>query len=66
MSEDYGIPPRAVRLICTADEEGVRVLSRRRLESVVPPSEPIGGSHEQTMQRRSGFWLELRDAEERP
>jgi hypothetical protein len=66
MNEEYGTPPRAVRLICTADEQGVRVLSRRHLESVVPPSEPIGGEHEEKMQRRSGFWLELRDAEERP
>ena len=66
MSEAYETPPRAVRLICTADEQGVRVISRRRLESVVPPSEPIGGGHEENMQRRSGFWVELRDAEERP
>lgn len=65
-NDERGAMPRAVRLICTADEQGVRVVSRRRLETVVPPSEPIGEENEQNMQRRTGFWIEVRDAEERP
>ena len=35
---DRAAPP-AVRLRCVADRDGVRVVSRRTLEKVVPPSE---------------------------
>jgi hypothetical protein len=66
MSDERGVVPRAVRLICTADEQGVRVVSRRRVEMVVPPSELIGGPDEPSMDRRTGFWVEVRDARERP
>ena len=55
---------RAVRLICRADENGVHVVSRRRLAKVAPPSEPLE-EEERGGQRRSGFWIEVRDDEDR-
>jgi hypothetical protein len=51
-------PAAAVWLICTGDEQGVGVVSER-LESVVPPSEPIGEGNEESIRRRTGFWLGL-------
>ena len=38
---------------------------RRSLEKVVPPSEPLGEEDEPNLPR-SGFWIEVRDAKERP
>jgi len=60
-----GRPRPAVRLICTADGDGVRVVSRRRLTKVVPPSEPLEDPESGTAEQWSGFWLEVRDERER-
>ena len=64
MSESEPASPRAEpvwRLLCVADEDGVRVLARKRVEMTVPPSEPLDEAPE-----RTGFWAELRDADDRP
>ena len=54
-------PQRAWRLICTTDAAGqVRVRSRRRVEMIVPSTGPLADASPAT-----GFWVELRDAEER-
>ena len=58
-------PESAVRLICRADDNGVRVISSRPLAKIVPPSEPIGDD-DLHGQPRSGFWIEVRDEQERP
>ena len=54
-------PQRAWRLVCTTDAAGqVRVRSRRRVEMIVPSTGPLAEASPAT-----GFWVELRDAEER-
>lgn len=63
-ASDSRTPGPAVRLICTADDDGVRVVSRRRLAKVVPPSEPLDDELVTTT-GRAGFWVEVRDADER-
>lgn len=54
-------PEPAVRLTCTVEEDGVRVVARRRVTKVVPPSDPI----DQEDRNRSGFWIEVRDVADR-
>ena len=54
-------PQGAWRLVCTTDAEGrIEVRSRRRVEMIVPPAGPLDDAA-----RAAGFWVELRDAEER-
>lgn len=48
----------ALRLVIAYDADGIREVSRRRLERVVPPSEPL-----ETAERRAGFGVEVRDAD---
>ncbi len=60
MTESAAGPGRAVRLICAVGDDGVRVVSRRALTKAVPPSEPL----EEASGPRSGFWIEVRGADE--
>lgn len=60
-----GVPGPAVRLICAVEGDGVRVLSRRRLTKVVPPSEPIDDQEAGRAGQWSGFWIEVRDDRDR-
>ena len=59
----------AVRLTLTADDEGVRVLERRRLSKRLPPSdlfaESGGNDASGSPPQRSGFWVEVRDRADR-
>lgn len=54
---------RAIRLVCVADADGVRVTSRSRLAKVVPPTESLPDVS--SAAGRSGFWVEVRDAADR-
>ena len=54
--------PYAWRLVCAAEEDAtVRVLSRRRVQMIVPPDDDLAGAP-----GAAGCWAELRDAEARP
>jgi hypothetical protein len=58
---DVGGPrrrPSAVRLIYSYDGDDVRLVSKQRVEAVVPPSDPLEG-----FEGHKGFWVELRDRE---
>jgi hypothetical protein len=63
MDERNSQSGRAVRLICRADEHGVRVVSRRRLNALVPPSDEV---EDVDSRGRAGFWIEVRDAAGNP
>ena len=56
-------PDGAVRLICDVADRGVRVVSRRRLAKVAPPTESFADADPAAP--RSGFWIEVRDAQGR-
>jgi hypothetical protein len=64
MHEGEGVggagPQRVWRLVCAVTDEGVRILSRRQVEMILPPSDPL-----EEVPRGVGFWAELRDADER-
>lgn len=47
----------AVRLIFSYEGSDVTVISRQRIDVVLPPSEPLDVSTAE----RSGFWIEVRD-----
>ncbi|WP_171163536.1 hypothetical protein [Streptomyces sp. I05A-00742] len=51
----------AVRLIFEYAGPDIRLVSRQQVEAAPPPSDPI--EEERDVQ---GFWVELRDAEQRP
>jgi hypothetical protein len=48
----------AIRLIFKYEGSDISLVSRQRVEMKVPPSEPL----EASLEDRSGFWLEVRDA----
>ncbi|MFN0156042.1 MAG: hypothetical protein ACKVUT_16845 [Gaiella sp.] len=52
--------PSAWRLTFVHDESGVRLVERERLEMVAPPDDS-----DLTYVARSGYWVELKDAEGR-
>jgi hypothetical protein len=63
MRESEGVrgagPERVWRLVCAVTDEGIRVVSRHRVEMTLPPADPF-----EDVPGTVGFWVELRDAEE--
>ncbi len=62
MNENQATPgrssgPSAVRLIFSYEGDDIRLISRQRVNVVAPASEPPEGD----LERRAGFWLEVRD-----
>lgn len=51
--------PRAVRLTIEYDKNSIRVVGRQNVDMLVPPSDPT-----QPSMRTSGFWYEVKDAQD--
>ncbi|CAM5370227.1 hypothetical protein [Streptomyces griseomycini] len=62
---DYGPepsePPTTVRLIFEYEGTDIRLISRRRVAMMPPPSDPL-----REREDAQGFWVEVRDAQQRP
>src|SRR5271166_4139570 len=61
LSHAEGQPARAIRLVFSFDGGQVSLLSQQSVEMVLPSSDPVEGTED-----RTGFWYELRDAQDRP
>jgi hypothetical protein len=49
--------PAAVRLLFSYEGDDIRLISRQRVNVVTPPGEPL----EESLEGKSGFWVEVRD-----
>lgn len=59
--EDSGMPRRSVRLTFRFEHGEIELLEREFLDRLGSPSDPLAGP-----EGESGFWVELRDADNRP
>jgi hypothetical protein len=56
-----GSHPRAVRLIFRYDGDKLELVSQEKVEMLVPPSDAVAPA----AQARTGFWIDLHDAQNR-